>query len=251
MSISTSAAETFEQDNAEPLPAKRELLDAVVVASPDIPEVDGEDYGAYRVLAPSAVVSLVLGVTGFTAFLNWWLVAPAVLGLILGIWSLRSISQRPTELTGKPLAWAGTVLSGFCVVGGPSYLLHEWMTEVPEGYVRISYDDLQPGERMPEYQPPQSAFDVHGKDVFIKGYVLAGNRQTGITSFILVRDQGDCCFGGNPKLTDRILVRLRPGQSFTYTNRLQKIIGRFQVKPAAAIDVAGNVIYQLEGAEIL
>ena len=96
---------------------------------------------------------------------------------------------------------------------------------------------------------PDSAHEFDGKRVLIKGYALAGNRKDGIRVFILVRDKGDCCFGGNPKLTDRILVQLKPGHVFSYTDRLQKLAGFFRIRPAQAVDVAGDVIYQLEDAE--
>jgi hypothetical protein len=115
----------------------------------------------------------------------------------------------------------------------------------------MTYDDLQPNPRVINQIVPPSAEELDGERVFIKGYVLAGTRKDGIRTFILVRDQGDCCFGGNPKLTDRILVQLKGGQTFSYTDKLQKIIGRFQIRPGQAVDVAGNVVYQLDDAEIL
>ena len=81
--------------------------------------------------------------------------------------------------------------------------------------------------------------------------MLAGTLKDGIRTLILVHDKGTCCFGGNPKLTDRILVALKPGHTFTYTDHLQKLAGRFQVRPGKAIDVDGEVVYQLDDAEIL
>jgi hypothetical protein len=136
------------------------------------------------------------------------------------------------------------------IVGGQATLWYIRITEVPDGHIRISYADLQPPERSP-VPVPDSARDFDGQRVFIKGYVLAGNRKDGIRTFILVRDKGDCCFGGNPKLTDRILVQLKPGHAFSYTDRLQKLAGLFHVRPGQAVDVSGDVIYQLDDAEIL
>jgi hypothetical protein len=46
-------------------------------------------------------------------------------------------------------------------------------------------------------------------------------------------------------------VQLKDGETFNYTDRLQKLAGRFQVKPGQAVDVAGDVVYQLDDAEIL
>jgi len=172
------------------------------------------------------------------------------LGLALGVFALRRIAARSDELTGRYVAIAGVVLSAICLVGSQSKLWHERLTEVPDGHIRITYADLQPPERS-VVPVSDSAREFDGQRVFIKGYVLAGNRKSGIRTFILVRDQGDCCFGGNPKLTDRILVQLKAGETFTYTDRLQKLAGRFQIKPGQAVDVAGNVVYQLDDAEVL
>jgi hypothetical protein len=207
-----------------------------------------EDYASYRSLSPAAVLSCVLGVASFLAFFDWWLVAVPVAGIVLGVFALRRIASRSDELTGRIPAWIGIALSVLGIVGGQSRLWYVRITELPPGHVRISYSDLQPPERSP-LPVPESAYELDGKRVLIKGYVLAGNRKDGIRTFILVRDKGDCCFGGNPKLTDRILVQLKPGLSFTYTDRLQKLAGLFHVEQGQAVDVAGTVIYQLEDAE--
>ena len=209
-----------------------------------------EDYASYRSLSPTAVVSCALGVGSFVAFFDWWLVLIPVMGIVLGLFALRRIAARSEELSGRLPAAIGVALSAVCLVAGQATLWYIRVTEVPDGHIRISYNDLQPPERsVAEY--PESATDFDGKRVFIKGYVLAGNRKDGIRTFILVRDKGDCCFGGNPKLTDRILVQLKTGEAFSYTDRLQKLAGRFHIRRGQAVDVAGRVIYQLEDAEVL
>ncbi|MEX2141418.1 MAG: hypothetical protein WD894_19285 [Pirellulales bacterium] len=209
------------------------------------------DYSSYRTLSPAAVLSCLLGLGSFAAFLDWWLIVLPVAGLALGMFALRRIAARSDELAGRLPALAGVVLSAACLVGSQVTLWYIRLTEVPDGHVRMTYDDLQPDPRVINQIVPPAAEELHGQRVFIKGYVLAGNRKDGIRSFILVRDQGDCCFGGNPKLTDRILVQLKGGQAFTYTDKLQKLIGRFQIRPGQAVDVEGNVVYQLDDAELL
>ena len=210
-----------------------------------------DDYSHYRTLSPAAVISCALGVGSFVAFLNWWLVALPLAGLAVGIFALRQIASRSDELAGRIPAILGVVLSAACLIGSQVTLWYIRLTEVPDGHIRMSYDDLQPDPRVINQIVPASAEALHDKRVFIKGYVLAGNRKDGIRTFILVRDQGDCCFGGNPKLTDRILVHLKPSEAFSYTDKVQKLIGHFQIRPGSAVDVAGNVVYQLDDAEIL
>jgi hypothetical protein len=210
-----------------------------------------DDYSSYRTLSPAAVLSCVLGIGSFAAFLDWWLVVLPVAGLALGVFALRRIAARSDELAGRFPALGGVVLSAACLMGSQITLWYIRLTEVPDGHIRMTYDDLQPDSRVVNQIVPLSAEELHGQRVFIKGYVLAGNRTDGIRTFVLVRDQGDCCFGGNPKLTDRILVQLKGGQAFTYSDKLQKLAGRFQIRPGQAVDVTGNVVYQLDDAEVL
>jgi hypothetical protein len=210
-----------------------------------------DDYAAYRALSPAAVTSCILGIASFAAFLGFWLVVLPLCGLALGVFAVRRIAARPDELTGRLPAMSGIALSAVCLAGGQATLWYRYINEVPPGHVRMSYDDLQPDPRIANEVVPPSAGEFDGKQVFVEGYVLAGTLKDGIRTFILVRDKGTCCFGGNPKLTDRILVALKPGRTFTYTDHLQKLVGRFQVRPGKAIDVSGDVVYQLDDAEIL
>ena len=66
--------------------------------------------------------------------------------------------------------------------------------------------------------------------------------------FLLVRDQGDCCFGGNPKITDRVLVQLAEPTGIDFTPRLTKVAGRFRVQPTGTADLTGGVLYHLDNA---
>ena len=94
---------------------------------------------------------------------------------------------------------------------------------------------------------PRRAFELNGKRVFIKGYVLPGDQQYGIKRFILVPDMGTCCFGGNPKLTDMIEVTLRDPLRVDYALRKRKLAGVFQVdgklRPASG---GRGVVYRLD-----
>jgi hypothetical protein len=84
--------------------------------------------------------------------------------------------------------------------------------------------------------------------VLLKGYMYPGSQQNGILQFLLVRDQGDCCFGGNPKITDRVLVQLQDTKSIAFSPRLTKIAGRFEVRPTGSAALDGGVLYHLEDA---
>ena len=69
---------------------------------------------------------------------------------------------------------------------------------------------------------------------------MQGQQQQGLVQFLLVRDQGDCCFGGNPKITDRVLVQLADPAGTEFSPRLTKVAGRFRVQPAGTADLTGG-----------
>ena len=74
----------------------------------------------------------------------------------------------------------------------------------------------------------------------------------GIKTFLLVRDKGDCCFGGNPKLTDRIQVTLADPERLQFDPYLHKVAGTFRlVKDAGqAVDATGEVYYHLDNSQL-
>ena len=206
-----------------------------------------ESYEQYRALSSLAVASVILGVIGLGTFVAWWMVAVPVLGILLGMLALRRIRRNPHELTGTSVAFAGILTCAVFGSLGFGYKSYEYATEVPEGYERISYAELQPDPETPEVAIPDSAMALRGKKVFIKGYVYPGGQTAGIKRFLLVRDQGDCCFGGDPKITDRIYVTLEAPLSLTYSTRLHKLAGTFDVQPTHAPDgIGGGVFYRLK-----
>src|SRR4051812_31522270 len=214
----------------------------------EAPRNSAEQYEQYRALSTAAVASLILGLLSWLAILDWMLIVVPVVGTALGTYALTSVRRHRDEVTGEKLARTGLILSVLFLVLGPSWLTYEYLTEVPDGYDRISYSDLQPDPEQAGQQVPPSALDLEGKRVFIKGYVYPGREKDGIRQFLLVRDQGDCCFGGNPKITDRIQVTLAGPLRVSYQTRLFKVGGKFHV---AAMDQAtggakGGVFYHLD-----
>lgn len=214
----------------------------------ETPESAPSDYEQYRPLATSAVASLIVGLLSFLAILDWTLVAIPVIGVAVSLVALLKIRRSRGELTGAAMAQTGLALSSLFAVAGPAWLTYDYVTEVPDGYERVSYAQLQPDSDEAGQQVPPAALALEGKRVFIKGYVYPGREKEGIRKFLLVRDQGECCFGGNPKITDRILVTLDDPLRLTYEPRMHKLGGTFHVEARnSAIDnAAGGVFYHLK-----
>ncbi len=212
-------------------------------------DADGDNY---RALCSSAAVSLVAGILSVVACLDWRLAAIPAIGLFMGVHALWRIDQLPEELTGMGVAKLGLALSAFFWAAGWGYLGYAYATEVPEGYQRITYAMLQPDGAAPvnddEPAPtiPESARQLDGQRVFIKGYMYPGARDSRITNFVLVRDNGTCCFGGPaPKLTDMIEVNLAEPLRINYTMRTLAVAGTFHVQ-TGSVEGLGQVLYKLD-----
>jgi hypothetical protein len=219
------------------------------MSSAEPAEDDYNPADAYRALCTSAVAALVLGMLSVLAVLDWWLALIPLAAVILGIVALRTINHQPQEYTGRFAAIAGITLGLLFGLGGLGWLGYVQATEVPNGYDRIDYSVLQPQPGDPLNAIPPDAKALDGKKIFIKGYVYPGMRKNGITQFLLVRDQGTCCFGGDPKITDRIQVSLSNPKGFTFSGALFKVAGTLRVtEPKQAVDAKGVVFYHLDEA---
>ncbi|HKD36120.1 MAG TPA: DUF4190 domain-containing protein [Pirellulales bacterium] len=218
------------------------------------PMSDGEGPGdqpeQYRALSSAAVSALVFGVLALTALFDYWLVVVPLVGVAWGLIALKQIRARPAELTGRSLAMVGLALSCVLLFAGPAWVYYDEMRQVPPGYQLISYDDLQPNPNVFGEVVPKSATDLNGKKVYIKGFVLAGSRLDGISEFMLVRDAGTCCFGGNPKTTDKIAVKVATQGGAVYMKQMARVSGVFRVAPA--LGPSGEVLayYHLDHAEL-
>jgi hypothetical protein len=207
----------------------------------------GLELGSYRAVSSLAVISCLATVVSFAALLDWWLNLIPAFGIVTGLIAWRRIATRPEDLAGKPLAIAGVVGSTLLMCGGLGRLTYVEATEAPRDAIRINYDQLQPDPTISGQVVPPAALALEGKRVFIKGYAFPGGQQTGIKQFVLVRDNNQCCFGGNPQLTDMIEVTLRGSLEMTYTTRMRKLAGTFHVRVGQqGVDGLRAAIYHLD-----
>lgn len=201
----------------------------------------------YRTVSRAAVFALILGLAGASSLLSPWMIIIPMCGLLCGLVALSNIKRYPLELSGSALAKIGMAVSGLLLVVAPSYHGYVYLTEVPEGYERISFSLLSTKSYEPDL-PTQDALSLNGKPIFIKGYI----HPTSISSskakkFILIPDLGTCCFGGQPRLTDMIEVTLTGDQTVRPSLRKIKLAGVLKVdttlKPHRELQ---GVFYQLK-----
>ena len=187
-----------------------------------------DEFGVYRAVSKAAIFSVAFAVLSILFLFSAGLLVFPIAGIVCAIVALRNIKRLPHELTGNIPALLGIVACTGLLAAGSAIHTVTYVTEVPDGFERVSFYDLQPDN--PAIQIPQAAKDLDGKRIFVKGYVHPSVQGVGpVASFILVPDMKTCCFGGQPKLTDMIEVKLPPEMAIAYTRTKRKLAGVFRV----------------------
>lgn len=197
---------------------------------------------AYKPIPPMAPVSALLGICSLSGLLSPLGVLFSVFGSLLGFLALRQIQSAEGDLGGRKIATLGMTMSAVLCLSGTALHIYWYQTEVPDGYQRISFgaDISRKGfvveEGVGKAHPDIVALE--GKPLFIKGYMYPGTQLEDLTTFLLCRDNGDCCFGGQPKLTDMIQVKLKDGLTASHTQHLVSVAGVFRLRD---LRKAGNL----------
>lgn len=219
--------------------------------SASLPSDIEAQYEEYRSLSFSAIVALLFGLisvpAALAAHLNMGMLIIPLIGMTVGSFAVLKLRRRADELTGMSAAKSGLVLCTVLFFGGVAWGSYSYATEVPDGYKRISFVDLQPDPRFPQLPIPPSAMELHEKKVFVKGYVYPDGQSKNIKQFVLIPDMGTCCFGGQPKLTDMIQVTLRDPHRIEYSYYYRKLGGTLLVSQyKKVVESLDGVYYQLD-----
>ncbi|MBI2824107.1 MAG: DUF3299 domain-containing protein [Planctomycetia bacterium] len=122
---------------------------------------------------------------------------------------------------------------------------------VAAGTQNITFDTLKfPLTKNDEYHRSLLTSTIealHGQPVRIRGYILPSFQQTGLTQFVLVRDNMQCCFGPGAALYDCVLVEMKPGKAADYTVRPVAVEGTFELRDYRDPDGKYLAIYHLDG----
>lgn len=104
------------------------------------------------------------------------------------------------------------------------------------GYRNITFDDikleLEKDEKyIPEKHLNEKVDKLQGQKIRIRGWIHPSVfTQTGITQFVLVRDNQECCFGPGAALHDCILIEMEAGKSTSFTTRPIAVEGVFKIE---------------------
>ncbi len=118
----------------------------------------------------------------------------------------------------------------------------------------ISFDDvkldMQKGDPFTRDLLPDRVTALENGRVRIRGYILPSFQQTGLTQFVLVRDNLECCFGPGAALHDCMVVRMLPGKTADFSIRPVAVTGRFRVEELRGPDGRHLAIYALDGENV-
>ncbi len=202
----------------------------------------------YRSVSKAAIASCVFAVLGLASFMATAFVILPLLAVGFGIVALVAIKRMPDELLGLNFAKIGLGLGAVLFVGSVALHSYVYATEVPDGYTRINFWDLRNNKRT-ALPFSEKAIAMDGQRVFLKGYVRPGAKRKNLKDFIMVGDFGDCCFGGNPDITEIVEVNITSDDVVDHSYSLRKIGGIFRLnrstKPVNEDDIP-SVFYQIE-----
>jgi hypothetical protein len=118
----------------------------------------------------------------------------------------------------------------------------------------ITFDDIklemQKGEPFTRDRLTPRVAELERQRVRVRGYILPSFQQSGLTQFVLVRDNQECCFGPGAALHDCVVVRMQPGRTAEFSIRPVAVEGRFRVEELRGPDGTHLAIYALDGESV-
>lgn len=202
----------------------------------------------YRAMSSMAISSLVFAALGMlSGFFFWPALGLCGIGAVVGWIGYRQIRRFPEEFDGLGIALAGIGINAAILLGVGVMHSYIYMTEVPDGYTRVQFYELQQDASQTVDVPTQRAAEIDGQQVFLKGYIHPSSGSGLLKRFILVPDLGTCCFGGQPKSSDMIEITLEGGQTTKAGLTKKKLAGTFQlnIAPRKVTDFENSVFYKL------
>lgn len=121
--------------------------------------------------------------------------------------------------------------------------------------VPISFDDLNLGmqqdmvfrpflfENKPETQ------ELDGQRVSLFGYMLSPGRPTEISEFVLLKNN-QCKYGPGGQADHLVIVRLKPGVTTEFTDKMIWVTGTLRINPQQGDDGNTWSLYDLDGESV-
>jgi len=91
---------------------------------------------------------------------------------------------------------------------------------------------------------------MFGQPIRIRGFIYPTFQQSGIKTFVLVRDNQECCFGPGAALFDCIVVDMKPGKTTDYSIRPVTVEGTFGFSELKDPEGIHRAIFHLDGESV-
>ncbi|MBV09741.1 DUF3299 domain-containing protein [Rubinisphaera sp.] len=188
------------------------------------------DYRPTPVIVPVAVVLALVSASSLLGIVG---VILAVIGFVVSLVAVWTITMSDGAYSGKWAALVAMVLSlGFGIAGMGSQI-YAYSVEVPEGYRRTSFSQEISAKG---FAVEEGKIGLHpdvaklvDKPIFLKGYMYPQRQTKGLSQFLLLKDTGECCFGGQPKATDMILIKMQDEAGADYTQSRVAVAGTLKL----------------------
>ena len=110
--------------------------------------------------------------------------------------------------------------------------------------------DIKPGDPFHRSMLPPAIEALAGQRMRIRGYIRPTAQKRGIRTFVLVRDNQECCFGPGAALYDCILVEMAPSKTVEFTIWPVAVEGTFGINEVIGPDGTHLAIYRIEGEKV-
>jgi hypothetical protein len=208
------------------------------------------DEFVYRPMPTLVPISMAFVFLSLLAGLSDLLLVIPLLGALISFIAYYQIARSRGELSGSVISQVCLLMTLFMFTGFGALHFNSYITEVPKGYSRVNFtnDISKKG-----FETINGQLGIHpdvaklsDKPIYLKGYMFPFRETRGLKSFILCKDSGECCFGGQPKPTDMILINMVNGTTVNYHEKqLVGVAGTLRVEPK--YDATGlTPVYQLD-----
>ena len=206
----------------------------------------------YIPVSPWGPVAMVLGIASLTGFTNSLFgLGLAAMGVIIGIAAVFRIRAASGAAKGTWMAVVGALMSVVCMTFGSMKLANAYETECPEGFKRVNFPKEISAHQFVYYGGlrrlhPKVA-PLIGEKVFLKGFMWQTQRSDGLTEFVFLKDNGECCFGGDPKPFDMMVVHMVEGQTTDAYTGMVAVAGTLNANVRAA---EGEPVYTVDATMV-
>jgi hypothetical protein len=124
----------------------------------------------------------------------------------------------------------------------------------PQAIRDITFDtvklDMKKGDPFKRSLITTAIEKLDGSRIRIRGYILPPFQQSGLTRFVLVRDNMACCFGPGAAIYDSMFVELKPGLTIDYTIAPIAVEGTFNIREVEGIGGKPISIYHVTAEKV-